>query len=141
MATALWVTVSFLIAAYLAWRINDVGFGEPELIGLILGGFLGLIQFYASNVAIRKTEDGTGAAIQRYMILSFSMKFIALIALGVFLSVTRADDGTFFARPDIAFMAYLGLVFLGFAWHGKLLEAPNDAGRTKPSRQDGVSNK
>jgi len=139
MASALWLTVSLLIAGYLAWRVDSVGFGRQELIALIIGGGLGLIQLFASTKALRKTDSGDGSALQRYVLLSFSLKFIVLIALGVFLWATRGEDGEFYARPDFAFMAYLGLVFLGFAWHGKLLEAQSEPRKTEMSRPPGAS--
>jgi hypothetical protein len=89
--------------------------------GLLIGGLLTL----GMMLGVRKVVNSPDSTkLTAYIAGGFLMKLLVAAALAGVLMITKAEGGESLADPYTTLLSYLAMVFLGFAWQAKLLEAP-----------------
>jgi len=129
--------------AFGAFGANANGWPTSSVVGGIVGGAVGLLVVVVSLISLKKlTKKVDAFAVQRHLLLSFGLKLVAAVVLAVVAQFVEGESGPWLDL-EATLMAFMGLVFFGFALQGSLLEAPSDSvgsdKRQPPDSQTGQS--
>jgi hypothetical protein len=132
-----WILFGVFALAFAVITAAKSGWDIPGLTGLSMGTTLGVMLVLVTIASLKQAlRSSKTTDLTKQLTIGMMMKMGLAVAVTVLLMFTKVEDpatgsSEFWANPTTTLMSYLGIVFFGFAWQARMVEAP--AARQPPA--------